>query len=111
VHPEAIPTSPRLTQTRAATAGEALDRMRNGAEPSFLPEPETLPHAPALRVLPTEHERVRAARDALVQRLAADRVRELRDDGVTMAYVARIYDVEIELLEQVLAELMPGRPR
>jgi hypothetical protein len=79
--------------------------MRNGAEPSF-----RRATAPALRVLPSETDQEVERREALVRRLAADRIRELRDDGVTMAYVARMYEVEPELLERVFAELK-SRPR
>jgi hypothetical protein len=50
-----------------------------------------------------------ARREALIRRLAADRIRELRDDGVTLGYVARIYQVEPDLLESVFAELVEGR--
>jgi hypothetical protein len=47
--------------------------------------------------------------EALIRRLAADRLRDLRDDGVTMAYVARMYGVETTLIERLQGELVPSR--
>ena len=47
--------------------------------------------------------------EALIRRLAADRLRDLRDDGVTLAYVARMYGVEAALLERLQSELVPTR--
>jgi hypothetical protein len=81
--------------------------MREAAEPS-LRQPQQPVDTPSLRVLPVdpaENER----REALIHRLAADRLRDLRDDGVTLAYLARMYDVEEGLLERVLGELVPTR--
>ena len=46
----------------------------------------------------------------LVRRLAADHLRELRDDGVTMDYVARMYEVSPERLEVVYNDLIPSPP-
>lgn len=46
-----------------------------------------------------------AARAALLRRLACDRLRDLRDDGVTPAYVARMYAVDRAVLDEVMAEL------
>ncbi|HEX6751503.1 MAG TPA: hypothetical protein VF092_29695 [Longimicrobium sp.] len=48
--------------------------------------------------------------EALIRRLAADRLRDLRDDGVTLAYVARMYGVDAALMERLQAELVPTRP-
>jgi hypothetical protein len=49
------------------------------------------------------------ARDQLILRLAGDRLRELRDDGVTFGYIARIYGVETEEITRLHDELI--RPR
>lgn len=49
------------------------------------------------------------AREKLILHLAADRMRELRDDGVTLAYVARMYGVHPDELEALYAELIPRR--
>jgi hypothetical protein len=87
-------------------------RMRNGVEPSLLPKSGAFtPDARPLRVLPPENAEARAAHDALIQRLAADRIRDLRDDGVTLAYVARMYGVDPGLLERISSELLPSRTR
>jgi len=47
--------------------------------------------------------------EVLIRRLAADRLRDLRDDGVTLGYVARMYGVEAALLERLQSELVPTR--
>jgi hypothetical protein len=62
----------------------------------------------AIRALPvTEIEPDPA--EALIRRLAADHLRELRDDGVTIGYVARMYGVDAALIERLQAELVPTR--
>lgn len=48
--------------------------------------------------------------DALVRRLAADHLRELRDDGVTMSYIARMYGVAPERMKTLYDELIPSPP-
>lgn len=45
----------------------------------------------------------------LIRRLAADRLRDLADDGVTLGYVARMYDVAPDHLERLRDELIPSR--
>jgi hypothetical protein len=49
--------------------------------------------------------------ERLVRRLAADHLRDLRDDGMTLDYVARIYGVSPERMEILYGELLPGPPR
>lgn len=49
--------------------------------------------------------------DTLVLRLAADRLRELRDDGVTLDYVARMYGVGAERMEILYHRLIPSPHR
>jgi hypothetical protein len=61
-----------------------------------------------MRALPV-HEAEPDPAEALIRRLAADRLRDLRDDGVTTAYVARMYGVEPALMERLQAELVPSR--
>lgn len=61
--------------------------------------------APTLRALPVEPAPAREARERLLRQLAADRLRDLRDDGVTLAYVARMYGVEPAFLEEATADL------
>ena len=64
----------------------------------------------ALRALPVEEVDIGAAtRELLMRRLAADRLRDLRDDGLTLAYVARMYGVEPDEMEAMEAELLPSR--
>ena len=61
-----------------------------------------------IRALPV-HESEPDPGEALIRRLAADRLRDLRDDGVTVAYVARMYGVEPALMERLQADLVPSR--
>ncbi|HEU4454119.1 MAG TPA: hypothetical protein VFR81_13710 [Longimicrobium sp.] len=85
--------------------------MRNAAESAALEI--NAPAAPARTILPLPVEDVseREVREELVRRMAADRLRDLKDDGVTMAYVARMYGVDRDVLERVSAELLPRRSR
>lgn len=81
--------------------------MKTGAEPalSLAHDRQTAPVTP-IRPLPLEPEETERAR--LVRRLAADRLRDLRDDGVTVAYMARMYGVDHELMEEMIGALGLG---
>lgn len=84
--------------------------MRNTAETVALDAPPAA--APrAVPQLAVEDDAERDARERLIRLLAADHLRELRDDGVTPAYVAKMYGVDGELLEHVCEELLPVRAR
>jgi hypothetical protein len=78
------------------------------AEAPLLPAHETTAPVRPIRALPvTEIEPDPA--ELLIRRLAADHLRELRDDGVTLGYVARMYGVDPALIERLQAELVPTR--
>jgi hypothetical protein len=79
--------------------------MRDASEPAYAPDAPL--ELPALRVLPAA-DPMESLREELIRRLAADRLRDLRDDGVTRGYVARMYGVEPELMESVASELLPS---
>lgn len=83
--------------------------MKTGARP-VLPPSEARAGVPVtpLRPLPVVDDPEEGARARLVRRLAADRLRELRDDGVTLAYVARMYGVEPEVMEEMAHTLGSG---
>lgn len=81
--------------------------MQHAAEPSPPAPPAAAAADRGIRVLPVEPPAEREKRERLVQRLAADRLRDLRDDGLSTAYVARMYGVEPELIEALQAELTP----
>lgn len=74
--------------------------------------PRDLPNrAPAprpIRALPVEVVEPDPA-EQIIRRLAADRLRDLADDGVTLAYVARMYDITPDQLERLRDELIPSR--
>ena len=82
--------------------------MSNAAEAAFLiAAPAALPVP--LRAVPVGGPEP-DAREELVRRLAADRLRDLRDDGVTAEYVARMYGVDAALVDALQAELLPSPP-
>jgi nucleotidyltransferase/DNA polymerase involved in DNA repair len=49
-----------------------------------------------------------AARATLLRRLACDLLRDLRDDGVTVGYMARMYGVEQGMMEEMMNALGLG---
>ena len=70
-----------------------------------LPEERRTTSVTPLRPRSPEPDPREVARAALLRRLAIDRLRDLRDDGVTTAYVARMYGVDRTELAEVMAEL------
>lgn len=80
--------------------------MKPGA-PGALPRVERPnPTVTPIRALPVDPQDTERAR--LLRRLAADRLRDLRDDGVTVGYMARIYGVEQAMMEEMVAALGSG---
>lgn len=80
--------------------------MRHATENSLASQPAD---GRLLRALPVQPPAERELRDELILRLAADRLRDLRDDGVTMSYVARMYCVDVETLWKIADELSAQR--
>jgi hypothetical protein len=78
------------------------------AEAPLLPTLEATAPARPIRALPVNEIEPDPA-ETLIRRLAADHLRELRDDGVTLGYVARMYGVEPALIERLQGELIPTR--
>jgi hypothetical protein len=81
--------------------------MKPGAEPLPLAEDRQTASVTPIRRLPID-DPSDAVRAGLLRRLAADRLRDLRDDGVTVAYMARMYGVEQGLMEEVISALGLG---
>jgi hypothetical protein len=82
--------------------------MSTGAEAALSPEPTRAGVASApIRKLPVTPEAEAAAMDRLIRRLASDRVRDLRDEGVTVGYIARMYDVTTGAMEKLIREELP----
>jgi hypothetical protein len=80
--------------------------MKTGAEP-VLPmaqERQTASVTP-IRTLAPDADDTHAR---LLRRLASDRLRDLRDDGVTVGYMARMYGVEQGLMEEMISALGLG---
>jgi hypothetical protein len=83
--------------------------MKTGAEP-LLPvaqDRQTASVTP-IRPFPIDTDPVDAVRAGLLRRLAGDRLRDLRDDGVTVGYMARMYGVEQGLMEEMISALGLG---
>jgi hypothetical protein len=81
--------------------------MKNGASPALplAEDRQTVPVTP-IRPLPVDAQDTERAR--LLCRLAADRLRDLRDDGVTVGYMARMYGVEQGMMEEMVNALGLG---
>jgi hypothetical protein len=82
--------------------------MNTGAQP-VLPVAEDRQTASVtpIRPLPVD-DPADAARARLLRRLASDRLRDLRDDGVTVGYMARMYGVEQGMMEEMINDLGLG---
>jgi hypothetical protein len=63
----------------------------------------------ALRAVPAQDGEGASLHDAVIRRLAGDRLRDLRDDGLTTAYMASMYGVDAQEMEQLAGELLPSR--
>lgn len=81
--------------------------MKTGAGP-VLPLAEARQTASVAPIRPLAADPKEAERARLLRRLAADRLRDLRDDGVTVGYMARMYGVEQGMMEEMIGELGLG---
>jgi hypothetical protein len=80
--------------------------MNTAAETALPPQEErrTASVTP-IRPLPAIEDPREIASAALLRRLAADRLRDLRDDGLTTGYMARMYGVDREIVEETMMAL------
>lgn len=83
--------------------------MKTGAQPALPPaaDRQTATITP-IRSIGLDADPADAARAALLRRLACDRLRDLRDDGVTVGYMARMYGVEQGMMEEMMNALGLG---
>jgi hypothetical protein len=81
--------------------------MNTGAE-SVLPLADARQTALVTPIRPLPVDADDTARARLLRRLAADRLRDLRDDGVTVGYMARMYGVEQGMMEEMVSTLGLG---
>jgi hypothetical protein len=81
--------------------------MRTGAQPA-LPLAQERPSASVTPIRPLLLDTQDTERGRLLRRLAADRLRDLRDDGVTVSYMARMYGVELGMMEEMIGALGLG---
>jgi hypothetical protein len=83
--------------------------MKTGAE-AVLPLAEERPSASVtpIRPFPIDADPADTTRARLLRRLACDRLRDLRDDGVTVGYMARMYGVEQGVMEEMISALGLG---
>lgn len=83
--------------------------MKTGAEPALpLAEDRQTASITPIRAFAVEPDPAADARARLLRRLASDRLRDLRDDGVTVGYMARMYGVEQGLMEEMINALGLG---
>jgi hypothetical protein len=73
--------------------------------------PAATPAPRPIRVLPVDEVEAPDPREMVIRRLAADRLRDLRDDGLTLAYAARMYGIDTAEMEALEADLLPWRKR
>jgi len=84
--------------------------MQHAVEATYT-TPTPAPPRP-IRALPVEEVvEIPDPREAVIRRMAADRLRDLRDDGLTLAYAARMYGIGAEEMAALEAELFPWRQR
>jgi len=80
--------------------------MKTGAEPALpLADDRQTASVTPLRALPLDPDPHAVEQARLLRRLAADRLRELRDDGVTPGYIARMYGVEVGIMQETMQSL------
>lgn len=96
------------TIRRATSRPEST--MQHAVEAAYAP-PTTAPAPRPIRALPIQEEEVADPREAVIRRLAADRLRDLRDDGLTLAYAARMYGIDAGEMAALEAELLPWKQR
>ena len=84
--------------------------MQHAAEAAYT-APAAAPAPRPIRALPVTEVVAQDPRELLIRRLAADRLRDLRDDGVTLAYAARMYGIDAAEMESLEADLLPWRHR
>jgi hypothetical protein len=82
------------------------DHMKTGVQPALPPaaDRQTATVTP-IRSVPLDTDPADSARAALLRRLACDRLRDLRDDGVTVGYMARMYGVDQGMMEEMVNAL------
>ena len=80
--------------------------MKTGAEPALpLADDRQTASVTPIRALPLDPDPRAEEQARLIRRLAGDRLRELRDDGVTPSYIARVYGVELSVIEETMQSL------
>ena len=83
--------------------------MKTAAEPALpLAQARQTASVTPIRPVPFEAGPADGVRARLLRRLAGDRLRDLRDDGVTVGYMARMYGVEQGVMEVMISALGLG---
>jgi hypothetical protein len=80
--------------------------MKSGANPalSMAQERQSATVTP-IRTFTVEPDPAVEARSRLISRLAADRLRDLRDDGVSTGYIARMYGVDPATIQEMMSTI------
>ena len=83
--------------------------MKTGAQPALpLAEERQTATVTPIRLFPIDAGPADAMHAKLLRRLAGDRLRDLRDEGVTVGYMARMYGVERGVMEEMISALGLG---
>jgi len=80
--------------------------MKSGADPALsMVEQRQSATVPPTRTFTVEPDPATEARIRLISQLAADRLRDLRDDGVSTAYIARMYGVDPSTIQEMMSTI------
>ncbi|HEX8317846.1 hypothetical protein [Longimicrobium sp.] len=80
--------------------------MKSGANPalSIVGQGQSAT-VPPIRTFSVEPDPSTDARIRLISQLAADRLRDLRDDGVSTAYIAQMYGVDPSTIQEMMSTI------
>ena len=80
--------------------------MKSGANPALsITEQRQSATATPIRTFTVEPDPLVEARTRLIGQLAADRLRDLRDDGVSTPYIARMYGVDASIIQEMMGTI------
>ncbi|MBW3656263.1 MAG: hypothetical protein KY444_09150 [Gemmatimonadetes bacterium] len=84
--------------------------MKSGANPALsMAEERQSATVTPIRTFTLEPDPAIEARTRLISQLAADRLRDLRDDGVSTAYIARMYGVDPSMIQEMMSTITGTR--
>jgi hypothetical protein len=80
--------------------------MKSGADSALsITEQRQSVTATPIRTFAVEPDPAAEERIRLISQLAADRLRDLRDDGVSTPYIARMYGVDPSIIREMMGTI------